>query len=321
MVANSKIVLNALKAVSDEVRIRILNILSLGAFNVNEIQDILDMGQSRVSRHLKILENANLISSQREGTWVYYKLKDDGSSQQNFEHGLVCYLLSYKNILPNNAGDQSKTKSLIDIRQEKNNRFFNKIGKDLEKILEEIINPEIYRDKVLSLLPDKIGVSIDLGCGIGGLIPILLQKSNRVIGVDTSQKMVLEVSSRFKDNPNVEIIESKIEILPFQDEIADTVVAAMVLHHVSNPLLVIQETFRILKKQGRLFIIEFKKHNKEFMRERYSDLWLGFNLATLIEWLELAGFKVLNKDIMKTNSSFQIIIIQAIKNGEQNDNK
>jgi DNA-binding transcriptional ArsR family regulator len=80
----AKAIINALKSVSDETRIRIINILSFGSFNVNEITDVLDMGQSRISRHLKILHDAGLLQSHREGTWVYYKLPEESTIQNEF---------------------------------------------------------------------------------------------------------------------------------------------------------------------------------------------------------------------------------------------
>ncbi|MCB1189495.1 MAG: metalloregulator ArsR/SmtB family transcription factor [Leptospiraceae bacterium] len=315
--SNSKTVINTLKAVSDEVRLRILNILLNGTLNVNEVQEVLKMGQSRVSRHLKILENADLIVSQREGTWIYYKLKESPT----FGYGLLQYLFSCKNEIPYGERDKSNTLNILQKRQESSNRFFNQIGKNWEKIQNNVLNPEVYRDRILSLLPETVKLSIDLGCGPGGLIPFLLTKSEKVIGVDVSQKMLTEAKSKFQEDPRVEIIESNIEHLPLSEEIANVAIASMVLHHVSNPLLVMNEVYRVLQSEGLLFIIELKKHNQEFMRDNFSDLWLGFQESTLTEWLKTAGFSVLDQIELNTFSIFQIIIIKAIKKGGQNVRK
>ena len=63
-----------LKALSDETRLRILHLLCQGELCVCRIEEILGVGQSRASRHLAHLRNAELVRDRREGQWVYYSL-------------------------------------------------------------------------------------------------------------------------------------------------------------------------------------------------------------------------------------------------------
>lgn len=79
-----KQILSALKALSDETRIRILHILSLSPLNVQEITEVLRMGQSRVSRHLKILTDAGFLIPEREGSWVYYRIPEEKRTRFRF---------------------------------------------------------------------------------------------------------------------------------------------------------------------------------------------------------------------------------------------
>ena len=58
------------KALSDETRLRLVHILLHYELSVNELVSILDMGQSRVSRHLKILTEAGLLTSRRWTSWT-----------------------------------------------------------------------------------------------------------------------------------------------------------------------------------------------------------------------------------------------------------
>lgn len=67
------------KALSDEARLRILNLLHDGELCVCHIMDILNMGQSKVSRHLTYLKNAGLVHNRRKGLWVYYSLSKNKS--------------------------------------------------------------------------------------------------------------------------------------------------------------------------------------------------------------------------------------------------
>lgn len=62
------------KALSDETRLRILNLLHDDALCVCNIMDTLEMGQSKVSRHLTYLKHAGLVTDKRKGKWVYYSL-------------------------------------------------------------------------------------------------------------------------------------------------------------------------------------------------------------------------------------------------------
>lgn len=73
-------VINTMKALSDEIRLRIINILYEEDLYVCEIVEVLSLPQSTVSRHLTILKNSNIIEDTKHGQWAYYKLikgKDD----------------------------------------------------------------------------------------------------------------------------------------------------------------------------------------------------------------------------------------------------
>lgn len=61
-------------ALSDETRLRLLELLRAGEQCVCDLTDSLDTGQSRLSFHLKVLKDAGLVTDRREGRWVYYAL-------------------------------------------------------------------------------------------------------------------------------------------------------------------------------------------------------------------------------------------------------
>jgi len=68
------------KAMADETRLRIVNLLVRGELCVCEIMKVLDIGQSKASRHLGVLRHAGLVSHRREGLWMYYSLAEpDGA--------------------------------------------------------------------------------------------------------------------------------------------------------------------------------------------------------------------------------------------------
>ena len=320
-------ILSPLKALSDETRLRILRLLSTASLNVNEITEILQMGQSRISRHLKILSDAGLISYQREGSWVYYKIPQNHNNR--FQQDIVQLLIRWKEQLPGQEADNENTAKVLSLREERRNKYFNAVSNEWENLQTEVMPPSLYRERLVSMLPEFSGNILDAGCGTGQIIPYLLPKASRILGVDSSHKMIEAAKTHYGNNPDVEFIESSLENMPLPSASVDVVVCSMVLHHASNPAVTLKEFSRVLKKGGVLCIVDLDKHEQEYMRNNYADLWLGFDPAILCEWLDSAGFAAQILDEIKTKSiknipesnttlldvrtRFKILMIKAIR--------
>lgn len=69
--------LKFMKSLSDEIRVRIVNLLFHSDLYVCEIVDVLELPQSTVSRHLTILKNANIVKDNKDGLWIKYNLIKD----------------------------------------------------------------------------------------------------------------------------------------------------------------------------------------------------------------------------------------------------
>src|SRR5579859_2306822 len=69
------------RALSDETRLRIVDLLRGGEQCVCELQSSLDLGQSLLSFHLKTLKDAGLVTDRREGRWAYYALNAEAFAQ------------------------------------------------------------------------------------------------------------------------------------------------------------------------------------------------------------------------------------------------
>lgn len=314
---NENALLRSFKSLSDETRIRILHILSYADFSVNELVEILGSGQSSVSRHLKILTDAGLLGFRREGSWVYYGLR--GAPNLGFTgsgeiaQSLIVWILSFRDEIPYRDQDQKMANAILSRREATSREFFDGVGVQWERVQEEVLDPRVYRDRVVESLPAQSQLLLDLGCGPGGLIPFLLSKAERVLGIDSSEKMVEISKQEFSGNPQVTIQEAALENLPVDDGSADTVVASMVLHHISNPPKVISEVSRSLKPGGCFTLVDLEKHNQEFMREKYADLWMGFEPELVKSWLGAAGLETVEEEIIPTNSVFNILFIKAKK--------
>ncbi|ABC78808.1 ArsR/SmtB family transcription factor [Syntrophus aciditrophicus] len=71
------------KALSEEMRLRIVMLLTHGELCVCELMSIFDESQSKVSRHLAYLKNSGMVQSRRVGTWMHYSLREPLGSAMN----------------------------------------------------------------------------------------------------------------------------------------------------------------------------------------------------------------------------------------------
>ncbi len=167
--------------------------------------------------------------------------------------------------------------------------------------------------KIVKTVPSSDTI-VDLGCGTGDLLPLLKKKSLHVIGVEKSVKMLKEARKHYElERDGIDIRIGELEHLPLRDEEADIAVTNMVLHHLSEPKKAIKEVYRILKSNGRFFIIDLLHHEDESMRQEFGDLWLGFSMDILENWLKKSGFEPQDVEHFKLNNELRGFIYRAQK--------
>lgn len=296
------------KALADETRIRVLHLLMHQELNVNEIVAILGMGQSRISRHLKILSESGLLCSRRNGLWNFYSAATTEQAK-TFIDG-IAPLLKGEALLKT---DLDRARSVFLERKRESKKFFNSIAGDWDRIKKELLDGFDLN----TLIADRItpcGTSVDAGCGTGDLLVMLKDKAQRVIGVDNSPAMLERARVRFSgDGDSIDLRLGEIEHLPLSDGEAECAVLNMVLHHLASPLDGIREVRRVLNEGDRLLIVEFEKHKKEALRTNYGDRWLGFDRDEIIEWLRHSGF-ILNKtECIGVNMGLTLCIYDATR--------
>ncbi len=273
------------KALADETRLRLLNLLIRHELNVNEIVAVMGMGQPRISRHLKILTDCGLLKYRRDGLWVFYSAAREGRG--GLFNDLFQNFIADDNALYN---DYTAMKGILEESLKEKTRFFDSIASDWDDIKLGIFgNVNISKEIVKRI--ENCNVAADLGCGTGELLIPIKQKAKRVIGVDKSPKMLEEAENRLASNgKGIELRIGEMEHLPMRDQEADTAVINMVLHHLPSPDSSILEAGRVLKKGGLLIIVDLDKHQNEEMREKYEHRWLGFTRKNIERWLSAGGF-------------------------------
>ncbi|MCL1916367.1 MAG: metalloregulator ArsR/SmtB family transcription factor, partial [Desulfovibrionaceae bacterium] len=263
------------KALSDATRLRLVLVLRRYELNVNELVELLGMGQSRVSRHLKILASTGLLGSRRDGLWVFYSIAAEGPGRDFIE---AVYPFLY-------AGDSARedlalASGIVEERTSRTSRFFNRIAEDWEAMSGKLLGAFSLPLAVEVFLPERCRVAVDLGCGPGNMLERLLAHADEVIGVDGSARMLELARRRFGGyGERLSLRIGDLEHLPLRDGEADFICLNLVLHHLSNPKAALLEIKRVLGQGGIFLLSEFGKHEDESLRREYGDLWLGFDLA------------------------------------------
>ncbi|MBI5656669.1 MAG: metalloregulator ArsR/SmtB family transcription factor [Geobacter sp.] len=279
--------LDVLKALADPCRLRLVAVLLRGEFTVQELTAILGMGQSRISRHLKILTEAGVLSVKRQGTWSYYRAGGDSP----FFAAIRSAVEQGTEALPERGRDLAAVAAVLEERRRKSQEFFDLHARQWDDIARTLLPVSEYRERLLALVPEGATV-VEIGLGTGGLLPALAARAKRVIGIDHSPAMLEEARRRLAAAGlgGIELRLGEMTHLPLPDNVAECAVLNMVLHHAADPQAVLAEIRRVLAPGGSLLLVDLARHEREWVREQLADQWLGFEEDELTAWLSAAGF-------------------------------
>lgn len=273
-----------LRALGDETRLRMLALLEQGELSVSELQEALNMGQSRISTQLTQLREAGLVHDRRAGRRSFYQL----SSGRPL--ALLDGVLDPHRSSEDFQRDQEGLKAVLARRKEDSRAYFDRVAAAFgEQILPGRTWEGLSR-AILRLAP--AGNYADLGIGDGLLTLMLAQVANNVTAVDLSPEMLkqLELRANRRGLHNITFVEADIEELPLPADDFDVVVLSQALHHAQQPSRALAEARRILKPGGRLLVIELLAHNESWVKEQLQHAHQGFTESALTDLIENAGF-------------------------------
>lgn len=285
---NMSSTLKSLRALGDSTRLRIISLLEKDELSVNELQEITHMGQSRISTHLGLLQEAELVQSRREGKRTFYRL------QQNADPAARdCIQVAVRGAkeLVESASDQVNLKRILARRNDQQQLFFNQIAGRFDRSYGPGRSWQAFGQMLLRVLPPL--TVADLGAGEGLLSELLARRCKKVIAVDNSERIVAFGVTKAKKNglKNLEFRLGDLQEPPVDPQSVDLVVLSQALHHAHEPAKAIVAAYRLLKPSGQIMILDLLQHSFEKARELYGDRWLGFPESDLHRWLEAAGFK------------------------------
>lgn len=295
------------KALADETRARLINVLLRHELNVGEVVQVMDMGQSRVSRHLKILAESGLVECRRDGLWAFYRAATEGDG-----HVFLSGLESLFDNEPVFERDLASAESVIRDRTAETREFFDAIAEEWRRLRDNVLGGLDLHAEIAKRL-NGCGVVADLGCGPGEILKVLAGAAESVIGVDNSPRMLDLAAERFSSDRRVSLRIGELSHLPLRDGEADCAVMSLVLHHLSHPLSALQEAARIVSDNGSLIIAEFDSHENELLRSDYGDRLLGIGRNEMEQMLGKAGFRLDKVEEFSVNMGLTVILYRAVR--------
>ena len=298
------------KASGDTLRLQILRVLSTESLGVLELSAVFDMRQPAMSHHLKVLAQAGLVATRKEGNTVFYRraLPPAGS----FLESVIRALLQ---AIDSTSIAHEPSQRLINIREhraEQSRAFFARNVQGFRTHQELIVDHDLYARTVADLIATTHfpanALAMELGPGEGAFLETLSSCFKAVYAVDNSDEMLARSTEMVSEKQlaNVQCIHGEISAIKQLSNQFDCIVANMVLHHVFSPADIFVQAADLLKPGGSLMVSDLSRHNQDWVRESCGDLWLGFSAEELNLWAQSAGLTCGESLYLGLRNGFQI---------------
>ncbi len=278
--------LDRLPALADPTRARLLHILAMQELTVGELCSVVKHPQPTVSRHLRVLSDEGWVTSRAEGTSRFYRLDPELSDGPQQLWNLVSADLRQS---ARARSDIERVRMVVSRRRSRSRAFFASAAGEWEKVRESLFGERASLIGLLALV-DEGSVVGDLGCGTGHLTRLLSPFVKQIVGVDASSAMLELARAQTAELSNVALRSGDLESLPLADESLDAAILALVLHNVADPSVALREASRVLRRGGRLLVLDMVPHERDDLRARFGHVWQGFSSDQMNSWFTQAGF-------------------------------
>jgi ubiquinone/menaquinone biosynthesis C-methylase UbiE len=286
MSAAAPAILGWMTSLADPTRVRLLRLVERHELTVVELCAVLQLPQSTVSRHLKVLADDGWVEWRPEGTSRLYHVADGLPPAAKRLWTLTREQMSQA--LAAEQDDQRLAPVLAE-RQSRSQAFFSSAAGRWDKLRRELFGERFDVLGLLALLDPTWRVG-DLGCGTGQTSEMLSPYVRRIVAVESSAAMFKAAKARLGSLANVELHRGDLHALPVDDGTLDVAMLHLVLHHVAEPPAVLAEAARALVPGGRILLIDMQRHERREYQQQMGHVWLGFEPEQLTGWLTDAGF-------------------------------
>lgn len=278
----------ALRAVGEPTRLRVLALLATEELSVMELSGVLQQSQPRVSRHLKLLADAGLIDRFPDGARAYYRLSSDVTARR-----LTDAVLDLLDDCDGEA-DQRRLDAVRGERAADAEAYFEQVAPSWDRIRSLYVRESDVEAAILAAAGEgPFDRMVDLGTGSGRMLTLLGRKAKTAIGLDLSQSMlnIARTNVAKAGIDRVELRHGDVFATRLPDLTADLVVVHQVLHYLTDPAAAVAEAARLVRPGGRLLIVDFAPHALEQLRDEHQHRRLGFEDAEMRRWLAQAGLQ------------------------------
>jgi ArsR family transcriptional regulator len=279
-------IVTRLQTLADSTRNRLLLLLERHELTVSELCEALQLPQSTVSRHLKVLADDGWVVSRADGASRLYRMTagdlDPGARR------LWQVVREQAESSPAAARDGERLRDVLAERRSRSEAFFASAAGQWDRLRVELFGTRTELLPLLGLLEGAWTVA-DLGCGTGHLTQLLAPFVGRVLAVDASAAMLRAARARVGDLANVEIRRGELEALPIEDHVLNAAFLVLVLPYVAEPARVIGEAARALRPGGRLMVTDLMPHERAEYRQTLGHQWQGFAEDQVLGWFQAAG--------------------------------
>lgn len=277
----------SLQSLADRTRLRLLRLLERQELGVVELCDILQLPQSTVSRHLKVLSDQRWVKSRRSGTTHLYRTILDELEPAARKLWILAreQTADWATI----RQDDLRLARRLNERQTDSEAFFAGAAGQWDKLRQELYGESFAFAAGLSLLPSDWAIA-DLGCGTGEMSLRLSEHVRRVIAIDSSTAMLDAAQKRLGDRPNVDLIRAELTSLPLEDASCDAAMILLVLTYIVDIDAVLREAHRIVKPGGKIVLVDLLPHDRDDFRQEMGQQHPGFDQEDIHRRLEAAGF-------------------------------
>jgi SAM-dependent methyltransferase len=282
--------LNRLTTLGDMARLRILRLLAKQELTVGELSRAMQLPQSTVSRHLKLLHEGGWIIKRSQRTASLYCLVEDALDAETKSLWRVAQsqLESANGSMPVLADDDSRLAEILVERREDSESFFGRLGAEWDHHRHELYGDQFTTEAMLALI-DPSWVIADLGCGTGNAAEFLAPFVKRIIAIDRESSMLDAARKRLEGFENVEFRAGDLTDLPLDDEEIDAAMVYLVMHHIREPATAMREIARALKPGGIAMVVDMVAHDRESYRRTMGHKHLGFDEDEVKSWADAAG--------------------------------
>lgn len=286
--------LPVLKALADPTRLRIARLVSQIEMAVGELAELLGQSQPRISRHVRILDEAGLVERRKEGAWVFLR---PGPAFDGLPLApLINAGADYSEAVM--EADRAMVAHLRNERAAQAAAWFDSHAAQWDRMRALYISESEVEAAIAAMVAGlPITRLIDIGTGTGRMIEILGGAATRIIGIDKSAEMLRLARAKLSssgaltlsDPAQVDLRIGDFNDLPVGDAKADFAVLHQVLHFAQHPDIVLAEAARVVASGGYLLVADFAPHDREELRRDFAHARLGFDDATIAGWFAENG--------------------------------